>query len=567
MATSGELGGVLLIRIIHTGINTNISTDITDALSFSINKSTSIQNNIFELLVKNAPVLLRSDGVVYATHITSSGLVEFNEKDVLKVYLKYTDDGADIGSTAWATSSHLVGSFVVEEYSATTTENNTHLSLRCVDMAFLLFNIVFTYTYGTGNTFTAPGIFRNMVRLNSEKLGNLIETFDGTDNDAGVEYAIDTKFESEGGGIKDYRTVADGGPTTQLNGALNDSATTITVDSTTGFIATNGTIVLGTGTSTEHIYYTGVTATEFTGCTRAIDDTTAKSHSDNADVFQGFPAVTITKSWKPMYEWASDIGQSIYTNYLTEIAPGATPFFSRAFMLMIDENNKIYWFYPNDDVDLTINLGDDELRGFKLDKSVFDSINFVIYNAGEDMDGHGILYYWFDQNTNTSSMKMRYQPMTDIVYQFVQDDIANFNTTRDTSSTQDKLKQYPSSYSPAISNWSFKAASNNFRSLQGQAARTTLTSNAEYNESLREACKWAGLQEAQRITAKMSGLRWRGTIALKGVIVNPGDLIQTTNQFGGTVNQLLRVVSVRHSVTQGNGWESILELEEDEKVV
>ena len=66
---------------------------------------------------------------------------------------------------------------------------------------------------------------------------------------------------------------------TLLNGAINDSVTTITVDSTEDFPSA-GTINIGS----EKITYTGVTSTTFTGCTRGADGTSAASHSDNAEV-------------------------------------------------------------------------------------------------------------------------------------------------------------------------------------------------------------------------------------------------------------------------------------------
>jgi hypothetical protein len=67
--------------------------------------------------------------------------------------------------------------------------------------------------------------------------------------------------------------------TNQLNGAINNSVTTITVDSTTGFPAT-GRIDI----DTELITYTGVTPTTFTGCGRGANGSTAASHLDNAVV-------------------------------------------------------------------------------------------------------------------------------------------------------------------------------------------------------------------------------------------------------------------------------------------
>jgi hypothetical protein len=67
--------------------------------------------------------------------------------------------------------------------------------------------------------------------------------------------------------------------TNQLNGSRTSGDTTIIVDSTTGFPA-SGILAIGT----ELITYTAKTATDFTGCVRGTNGTTATSHLDNAIV-------------------------------------------------------------------------------------------------------------------------------------------------------------------------------------------------------------------------------------------------------------------------------------------
>ena len=67
---------------------------------------------------------------------------------------------------------------------------------------------------------------------------------------------------------------------TLLDGSINSSATTITVDSTTGFTATGA-----IGIDGEYITYSGKTGTTFTGCTRGVGST-AVAHSDNTSVYQ-----------------------------------------------------------------------------------------------------------------------------------------------------------------------------------------------------------------------------------------------------------------------------------------
>jgi len=79
----------------------------------------------------------------------------------------------------------------------------------------------------------------------------------------------------------------------QLNGAINNSVTTITVDSTTAFPAT-GRIDI----DTELITYTSKNSTQFLGCTRGANGTTAASHLDNA-------VVTNATSWQDWGEESS----------------------------------------------------------------------------------------------------------------------------------------------------------------------------------------------------------------------------------------------------------------------
>lgn len=63
---------------------------------------------------------------------------------------------------------------------------------------------------------------------------------------------------------------------TQLDGAATDTATTITVDSTTGF-PTSGRIKI----NSEEIQYYNTNATQFLQCRRGMAGTTAASHLDN----------------------------------------------------------------------------------------------------------------------------------------------------------------------------------------------------------------------------------------------------------------------------------------------
>ncbi len=83
------------------------------------------------------------------------------------------------------------------------------------------------------------------------------------------------------GKIKVYPRPSESAQTTQLNGAITASDTTITVDSTSGFqIGDFYRIII----DSEVIYSTATTSTTFTGCARGREGTTAAAHLDNATV-------------------------------------------------------------------------------------------------------------------------------------------------------------------------------------------------------------------------------------------------------------------------------------------
>lgn len=79
--------------------------------------------------------------------------------------------------------------------------------------------------------------------------------------------------------LRFYPTPSAAATSNALNGALTAAATTITVDSTSGF-SPSGRIII----DSEVISYTNLTTTTFRGCSRGLEETTAASHSDDATV-------------------------------------------------------------------------------------------------------------------------------------------------------------------------------------------------------------------------------------------------------------------------------------------
>jgi len=92
---------------------------------------------------------------------------------------------------------------------------------------------------------------------------------------------------------------------TSLNGAINDSVTTITLNSTTGLQAP-GRLVINrqdsTGKNTpsarEVISFTGISGSDLTGVTRGADNSTARSHADGSLV----ESAIVVGNWDALYK-------------------------------------------------------------------------------------------------------------------------------------------------------------------------------------------------------------------------------------------------------------------------
>jgi hypothetical protein len=112
-----------------------------------------------------------------------------------------------------------------------------------------------------------------------------------------ITTGVDIYSLNVGWGAGTWGGIVFGTGSNQLNGAINDSVTTITVDSTTAFTAAGNILI-----DSENISYTSKSSTQFLGCTRGLSGTgsgAAAAHADNAVVTQsttftgwGSPAAT-----------------------------------------------------------------------------------------------------------------------------------------------------------------------------------------------------------------------------------------------------------------------------------
>ena len=112
-----------------------------------------------------------------------------------------------------------------------------------------------------------------------------------------ITTGVDIYSLNVGWGAGTWGGIVFGTASNQLDGSINNSVTTITVDDTTAFSAAGNILI-----DSENISYTSKNSTQFLGCTRGLSGTgsgAAASHADNAIVTQsttftgwGSPAAT-----------------------------------------------------------------------------------------------------------------------------------------------------------------------------------------------------------------------------------------------------------------------------------
>lgn len=192
--------------------------NITDALDLSSNRGLEIRNNSLVINLKNSFRTFDANGERLHRYVDESFNIRFEEQDQIKLWLRYTDDFAEVEDVDWQNNTnepadqYLRGTFYVIEFTPRHTERRTRIRLKCADKTYIIFNKLLAQAFPASDGLTAPEIIQQVVRYSSENTRGL---FSGTGADSGVRYDIDARLVSEGGEIQDTRR------TTKEDGSVN----------------------------------------------------------------------------------------------------------------------------------------------------------------------------------------------------------------------------------------------------------------------------------------------------------------------------------------------------------
>jgi hypothetical protein len=182
-----------------------------------------------------------------------------------------------------------------------------------------------------------------------------------------------------------------------------------------------------------------------------------------------------------------------------------------------------------------------------MDNETRGKINFVIFKAGEDMNGNMITSYARARFLGMPITKDSLRTWLSIARGMKsQDEQAGYIT----KSTGDQYN-YPTSY-PMTPSWD----------RQGRS----VASDAQYNLNFKEEAIQRGKALCQSIFQAMANPRWSGNITLRGEAFQVGDLLKIISKVHG-VYQIVRITQVSHTIDSNNGWVTSIQFEEDEKLI
>ena len=286
-----------------------------------------------------------------------------------------------------------------------------------------------------------------------------------------------------------------------------------------------------------------------------IQDTrrsTTEAGNVNADT--SFPIVSLSKVWKPVYEWLGDLSQIENINTFDELnnLNNKEIVYGRPFIYYIDEMNRFHWFEANNTSTSSIDISTTKnIYNYNFSLSVFDVINFIVFRGGEDFFGKGTLDFYLSPSTNARSLKMRVIAMTDIARTLIQAEIAAGNLVENTTG-------------------SFTFSGNRYNrngTVTAKWNNTSYSTDADYNNALRIEISRLGIVRAQKVADGLGTARYKGTIEMKGNFdYTVGQLINLTNFNTGQNDIFIRIVSMVHNVTE-TGWFTTLGLEQDQEAI
>ena len=115
----------------------------------------------------------------------------------------------------------------------------------------------------------------------------------------------------------------------------------------------------------------------------------------------------------PTIDFASNFKTSV--DAILELSQPSMTGDTQPYQFWFDENDTFHWHFPGTTVEATtLEFGVEPVLDMKGKKAESETIAMIIYNAGEDKSGDGIVFYEVNPDATSLDNIQMYQPWTDI---------------------------------------------------------------------------------------------------------------------------------------------------------
>jgi len=490
-------------------------------LEFHSTRNMDAKGNSCTIKLNNPIVDFFSNGIPRCKFTNTTGVINFqaatpragftNFEERIEFYAKHTDD---IGEDP-VNDENVLFSGQIMAVKVKASDKESSIELSCGDRTFNILNRIAPNDYASTRV---PNIIQDVVRTFTEyDSSELAYSLAGVlGKGPAYKYPIDARLFSEG--IKQSTTAVSATATKTITAA---SATFITNGVEVGDLVRNMT------TNRVAIVKEVVSETSLV-ISKAIFTSAANIQVSNGFIQDfrpdgtQFPLVSFGYGKKPLYEWISTLSQEEYTNF--DIVSQENYIVKRPMMFYVDGKNRLHWFLPDDipsheiSVGVPLPIGQDtqvhQVYDYDLEKTVFDIVNFIIFDCGKDMDGAPITWYAQDPYAGGIIVRDSYRLFQTISAIMKRDDFVAGNLSYQGDENYTVTASYP--FVPA---WDRQARS--------------CPDLATYKSRFRDEALWRGLARAMAIIKKTANPRWRGKVTLRGENFSPSDLVLFTDLSKG----------------------------------
>jgi len=549
-----------------TDLNQN-TEEIDDAQEIMIDLGSNLKSNNMRVTVKNAAIDLFSDGSIRHRWVDEDGIARFKavkatsgdviDEELIDVYATYTDTNPTLSVQ---TDDYLLFTGVINKGKIPYKADKHTIELTCVDRTMVMLDrLSVPQSYKPDDTsapngvgWSAPYVIQNVIRNTVDTIHTPNQFNASGEVVFGGPFLVDVRLFSDS-------IISSGTTTSASAGKLIDSGATFSTDGVEkddwvrNYEDNTYAYVRSVDSETQITLSKDIFDS---GDGYAVSDGFVQDRRPDSSTF---PYISFSQINKPIAEAIKKMSQIENMNSTAEKSSGYIV--KRGAKFFLDKKNRFHWYIPDNSpthimrVGATAAISPDSsfhlIYEVELENEVRNKVNFIIFKAGEDMDGLQIKSYARAQFSGMPNTKDALRVWENIARDMKGEDEREGNIVKSSGDTY----AYPVSYTPLPSGVNYPAWDRQKRDP---------VNDAGYNANFKEEAIIRGKAKCQSIFQNTSNPRWAGKIQLRGEEFIVGDLIQFTSKAHGISDILVRIKQVTHSFTPERGWVTSLQVEEDE---